>query len=446
MKGLERLRYAIASFIKGGGKYEDAVNNFIRDLQKALITADVNVRVVIDLTKKIKEKALESEPPPGVLRREWFVKIVYDSLVELFGGESPEIYPTKLPWTIMLVGVQGTGKTTTAGKLANFYKKRGYRVGLVTTDTYRPAAYDQLKQISEQIGVPFYGEKGGKDPVKIAKRGIEFLKNKGVNVIIVDTAGRHGYGDEEYLLKEMEDLAKALKPDEVMLVIDAYLGQKAYDLAKKFHEKAPIGSITITKLDGTAKGGGAISAVSATGARIKFIGDGEKIDDIEPFNPRKFVSRVLGLGDLETLLEKFKALEESENLEKRWEKALLTGRLTLRDLYAQIKSLKKLGPLRKVLQMIPGLSLMPIDESKLQVSEDKMDKWLHIMDSMTYSELDNPHIIDRSRIRRIARGSGTSPEEVKELLNYYENTKRMLKTMKRKKSLLKRLGAGGVFS
>ena len=446
MKGLERLRYAIASFIKGGGKYEDAVNNFIRDLQKALITADVNVRVVIDLTKKIKEKALESEPPPGVLRREWFVKIVYDSLVELFGGESPEIYPTKLPWTIMLVGVQGTGKTTTAGKLANFYKKRGYRVGLVTTDTYRPAAYDQLKQISEQIGVPFYGEKRGKDPVKIAKRGIEFLKNKGVNVIIVDTAGRHGYGDEEYLLKEMEDLAKALKPDEVMLVIDAYLGQKAYDLAKKFHEKAPIGSITITKLDGTAKGGGAISAVSATGARIKFIGDGEKIDDIEPFNPRKFVSRVLGLGDLETLLEKFKALEESENLEKRWEKALLTGRLTLRDLYAQIKSLKKLGPLRKVLQMIPGLSLMPIDESKLQVSEDKMDKWLHIMDSMTYSELDNPHIIDRSRIRRIARGSGTSPEEVKELLNYYENTKRMLKTMKRKKSLLKRLGAGGVFS
>ncbi len=446
MKGLERLRYAIASFIKGGGKYEDAVNNFIRDLQKALITADVNVRVVIDLTKKIKEKALESEPPPGVLRREWFVKIVYDSLVELFGGESPEIYPTKLPWTIMLVGVQGTGKTTTAGKLANFYKKRGYRVGLVTTDTYRPAAYDQLKQISEQIGVPFYGEKGGKDPVKIAKRGIEFLKNRGVNVIIVDTAGRHGYGDEEYLLKEMEDLAKALKPDEVMLVIDAYLGQKAYDLAKKFHEKAPIGSITITKLDGTAKGGGAISAVSATGARIKFIGDGEKIDDIEPFNPRKFVSRVLGLGDLETLLEKFKALEESENLEKRWEKALLTGRLTLRDLYAQIKSLKKLGPLRKVLQMIPGLSLMPIDESKLQVSEDKMDKWLHIMDSMTYSELDNPHIIDRSRIRRIARGSGTSPEEVKELLNYYENTKRMLKTMKRKKSLLKRLGAGGVFS
>lgn len=445
MKGLERLRSAVASFLKGKGKYEEAVNQFIKELQKTLISADVNVRVVLELTRKIKERALESEPPPGVLRREWFVKIVYDSLVELFGGEAPEILPKKLPWIMMLVGIQGSGKTTTAGKLAYFYKRRGYRVGLITTDTYRPAAYDQLKQLAEQIGVPFYGERDSQDPVGIAKRGVRKLLSEGVNVIIVDTAGRHGYGEEEELLREMRELADAIKPNEVILVIDAYLGQKAYDLARRFHERTPIGSIIITKLDGTAKGGGAISAVSVTGARIKFIGDGEKIEDLEPFSPRKFVARLLGLGDLETLLEKFKALEESAELEKRFEKAILTGRLTLRDMYAQIKSLKKMGPLRKVLQMIPGLAMMPLDDEKLRLSEEKMDKWLHIMESMTYEELDNPSIIDRRRIKRIALGSGTRPEDVRELLAYYENTKRMLKNIKRKKGILRKLGIKGGF-
>lgn len=445
MKGLERLRSAVASFLKGKGKYEEAVNQFIKELQKTLISADVNVRVVLELTRKIKERALESEPPPGVLRREWFVKIVYDSLVELFGGEAPEILPKKLPWIMMLVGIQGSGKTTTAGKLAYFYKRRGYRVGLITTDTYRPAAYDQLKQLAEQIGVPFYGERDSQDPVGIARRGVRRLLSEGANVIIVDTAGRHGYGEEEELLREMRELADAIKPNEVILVIDAYLGQKAYDLARRFHERTPIGSIIITKLDGTAKGGGAISAVSVTGAHIKFIGDGEKIEDLEPFSPRKFVARLLGLGDLETLLEKFKALEESAELEKRFEKAILTGRLTLRDMYAQIKSLKKMGPLRKVLQMIPGLAMMPLDDEKLRLSEEKMDKWLHIMESMTYEELDNPSIIDRRRIKRIALGSGTRPEDVRELLAYYENTRRMLKNIKRKKGILRRLGIKGGF-
>ncbi len=445
MKGLERLRSAVASFLKGKGKYGEAVNQFIKELQKTLISADVNVRVVLELTRKIKERALESEPPPGVLRREWFVKIVYDSLVELFGGEAPEILPKKLPWIMMLVGIQGSGKTTTAGKLAYFYKRRGYRVGLITTDTYRPAAYDQLKQLAEQIGVPFYGERNSQDPVGIAKRGVRKLLSEGVNVIIVDTAGRHGYGEEEELLREMRELADAIKPNEVILVIDAYLGQKAYDLARRFHERTPIGSIIITKLDGTAKGGGAISAVSVTGAHIKFIGDGEKIEDLEPFSPRKFVARLLGLGDLETLLEKFRALEESAELEKRFEKAILTGRLTLRDMYAQIKSLKKMGPLRKVLQMIPGLAMMPLDDEKLRLSEEKMNKWLHIMESMTYEELDNPSIIDRRRIKRIALGSGTRPEDVRELLAYYENTRRMLKNIKRKKGILRKLGIKGGF-
>jgi signal recognition particle subunit SRP54 len=445
MNGLEKLRTTVTKFLKGSGPYEKAVNEFIKELQKELIKSDVNVRVVLDLSKKIKEKALESEPPPGILRREWFIKAVYDSLVELFGGEvSPRVTPRKQPWIIMLVGIQGSGKTTTAGKLALYYKRLGYKPGLLTTDTYRPAAYDQLKQLASAIGIPFYGEKNEKDPVKIAKNGLNRLLNEDkVNIVIVDTAGRHGYGEEEELLREMQDLAKALKPNEVILVIDAYMGQKAYDLAKRFHERTPIGSIIITKLDGTAKGGGAISAVAATGAMIKFVGDGEKLEDLEPFNAKKFVSRLLGLGDLETLIEKFRAIDENRELQKRMERAILTGRITLRDVYAQIRSLKKLGPLRKVLQMVPGLSMLPLSDEQVRISEEKMDRWLHIMDSMTYEELDNPSIIDKRRIKRIALGSGATQEEVKELLNYYNNMKKIMKDMKRKRGLLRRMGVFG---
>ncbi len=270
------------------------------------------------------------------------------------------------------------------------------------------------------------------------------MLKRNVNVIIVDTAGRHGYGEEKALLDEMEALAKAIKPDEVMLVIDAYMGQKAYDLARRFHERTPIGSIIITKLDGTAKGGGAISAVAATGAKIKFVGDGEKLEDFEEFNPRKFVARILGLGDIESLLEKFKALEESKELQKRLERAMATGKLTMRDLYAQIKSIRKLGPLRKVLQLIPGLSMIALEDEMLRMSERKMDKWLHIIESMTYEELDNPSIIDRKRMRRIAIGSGTTVDDVKELLNYYEMTRKMLRDIKRKRGLLRKLGLEGI--
>ncbi|MCD6084527.1 MAG: signal recognition particle protein [Desulfurococcales archaeon] len=442
MKGFEKLREKVAKFLRGIGPSEKAVDEFIKELQKTLIKADVNVKVVFELTKKIKERALSEEPPPGILKREWFVKAVYDSLVELFGGEEkPQVIPTKQPWTIMLVGIQGSGKTTASGKLALFYKKLGFKPALLTTDTYRPAAYEQLKQIATSINVPFYGKKEEKDPVKIAVDGLrKLIEDERANIVIIDTAGRHGYGEEKALLDEMESMAKVIRPSEVILVIDAYMGQKAYDLARRFHERTPIGSIILTKLDGTAKGGGALSAVAATGARIKFISDGEKLEDFEVFNARKYVARLLGLGDLETLLEKFKALEESKALEKRLEKALTTGKLTLRDVYAQIQSIKKLGPLRKVLQLIPGVSMLPIDDERLRISEKKMTKWLSIMNSMTYEELDNPSLIDKKRIRRIALGSGATPEEVKELLQYYETIRKLIKDVKRRKGLLKRLG------
>lgn len=445
MKGLEVLKDLVSSFLKGRESYEESVDSFIKELQKTLIKADVNVRIVFELTKKIRDDALKSEPPPGILRREWFIKIVYDSLTSLFGGEEePQVIPKKQPYVMMLVGIQGSGKTTTAGKLALFYKKLGYRPGLVTTDVYRPAAYEQLQQIAVSIGVPFYGSKTSSNPITIAVDGVGKLVNEyKSNIIIIDTAGRHGYGDEEKLLKEMKELAEAIKPDEVLLVIDAYMGQKAYELAKRFHEYTPIGSIIITKLDGTARGGGALSAVAATGARIKFVGDGEKLEDLEVFSPRKFVARLLGLGDLESLLKKFEALEESREIERRMEKALMTGRITLRDLYLQLQSLKKLGPLKKVLQMIPGLSFLTITDEQLKISEDKLRKWINIINSMTYEELDNPSIIDKQRARRIAIGSGTSVSDVEELLKYYEYMKKMIKSLRRK-GMLSRLGIEGV--
>ena len=436
---LDNLKDAVKKFL-GSSDYNKAVNDFIKDLQISLIKADVNIKLVNELTTKIKNRRSSEKPPSTIERREWFISIVYQELSNLFGGnKEPDVMPKKLPYVIMLVGVQGSGKTTTSGKLALFYKKKGYKVGLVAADIYRPAAYDQLIQIGNQINVPVYGEPGNKDAVQIAKNGVEkFLKEK-YDVIIVDTAGRHGYGEEVKLLEEMKSIYESINPDEVILVIDASIGQKAYDLASRFHAASPIGSIIITKMDGTAKGGGALSAVAATGATIKFIGTGEKLDELEVFNPKRFVSRILGMGDIEAIIEKMKGVEEYEELEKKMED-VLTGKtkLTLRDVYKQLNAMRKMGPLNKILQMIPGYSILSqIPEEQLKLGEEKIKKFMNIMNSMTYKELDNPDIIDKSRIRRIAKGSGTTPEEVRELLKQYEMTNNLLKMMRRKKGLAK---------
>lgn len=436
---LDNLKDAVKKFL-GSSDYNKAVNDFIKDLQISLIKADVNIKLVNELTTKIKNRLANEKPPSAIERREWFISIVYQELTNLFGGDKePNVMPKKLPYVIMLVGVQGSGKTTTSGKLALFYKKKGYKVGLVAADIYRPAAYEQLLQIGNQIGVPIYGEPGNKDAIQIAKNGVEkFLKEK-YDVVIVDTAGRHGYGEEVKLLEEMKNIYQSIKPDEVILVIDASIGQKAYDLASKFHTASPIGSIIITKMDGTAKGGGALSAVAATGATIKFIGTGEKLDELEVFNPRRFVSRILGMGDIESIIEKIKGIEEYEEIEKKMEE-VLTGKtkLTLRDVYKQLNAMRKMGPLNKILQMIPGYNILSqIPEEQLKLGEEKIRKFMNIMNSMTYKELDNPDIIDKSRIKRIAKGSGTTPEEVKELLKQYEMTNNLLKMMRRKKGLAK---------
>ncbi|MEM3758163.1 MAG: signal recognition particle protein Srp54 [Saccharolobus sp.] len=434
---LENIKDAVRKFLTGSTPYEKAVDEFIKDLQKALISSDVNIKLVFSLTSKIKER-LNKEKPPSVLeKREWFISIVYDELSKLFGGDKePQVNPTKLPYIIMLVGVQGSGKTTTAGKLAYYYKRKGYKVGLVAADIYRPAAYEQLVQLGKQINVPVYGEPNNTNPIEISKNGLsKFLKDK-IDIIIIDTAGRHGYGEESKLLEEMKELYNEIKPDEVTLVIDASIGQKAYDLASRFHQASPIGSIIITKMDGTAKGGGALSAVAATGATIKFIGIGEKIDEIEVFNPKRYVSRILGMGDIETILEKVKGLEEYELVQKKMEDVMAgKGKLTLKDVYNQMVAIRKMGPLSKVLQHIPGLgvALPTPNEEQLKIGEEKIRKWMAALNSMTYKELENPNLIDKSRMRRIAEGAGLEVEEVRELIDWYNNMNKLLKMVKRRR-------------
>jgi signal recognition particle subunit SRP54 len=441
MSFLESIKNLVVSFLKGREPYEVAVENFIKELQKTLLKADVNVRLVVELTKRIKERALKESPPPYISKQEWFIKIVYDELSTLFGGDvKPNVFPIKTPYVIMLVGVQGSGKTTTAAKLAYFYKRHGFKPCLICTDVYRPAAYEQLQQLSASIDVPFCGDLKNFNPIDIAGKCKKFCLSKGANIIIIDTAGRHGYGEEELLLKEMQEIAKAVEPDEVVLVIDAAIGQKAYELALRFHQATPIGSIIVTKLDGTAKGGGALSAVAATKAMIKFIGMGEKIPELEVFEPRRFVGRLLGLGDLPALIDKLKSIEQHKDIEERFAKAVARGKISIVDIYFQIQTIKKLGPLSKILQLIPGLSLLPLDDKQLRIGEEKMKKWLAIIDSMTYEELKNPKIIDRSRMQRIAMGSGTTVEDVKELLKYYEMVNNFIKNAKRRTGLLKKLG------
>lgn len=350
------------------------------------------------------------------------------------GGEKPvkiEIKPTK-PWVIMLVGIQGSGKTTSAAKIAKFLSKRGSKVALVCADTYRPAAYHQLKQLADIIGVPVYGDLGSKDSIKVAIDGVQKFKNEKYDYIIVDTAGRHK--EERGLMEEMKNMAEAIKPDEIILVIDGTIGQQAMAQALAFNQATNIGSIFITKLDGAARGGGALSAAAATDARIKFIGLGEKIDEIELFEPQKFIGRLLGMGDLQVLVEKVR-----EELKESVEKPISIERLTLNDMLKQLQTLKRMGPLDKIISLIPGISYQMPKEIK-DMTEDRIDKWIVIMQSMTKDELENPNIISGSRMRRIAYGSGTSVRDVKDLLDQYFKMKRLMKQFVRQKRFLKMIG------
>ena len=423
------LYEAIRKVFRASVVDEATVRELVHDVQKALLQADVNVKLVLDISKRIEERVLKEKPPPGISRREHVIKVVYEELTR-FLGDKP--VPIKMEAgkrkIIMLVGIQGSGKTTTAAKLARYFQKKGLKPAVICADTFRPGAYAQLQQLAARINVPLYGDPKAKDTVKIVVQGLKQFGER--DVVIVDTSGRHK--EEQELIKEMKMLEKSIKPDEVMLVIDGTIGQQALVQARAFNEATPIGSILVTKLDGSARGGGALSAVAATGAPIKFIGTGEKTEDVEAFMPSRFVGRLLGMGDLETLLDKVREAEVSVPAKKA--KAILSGKFTLTDMYEQFEAMKGMGTFKKLMNLIPGMSYKIPDEM-LNTAEGRLGKWRVMIQSMTKQEKENPKIFNSSRMRRVARGSGTSEKEVKELLKQYVMMRRMLKTMRRQKKL-----------
>ena len=423
------LYEALRKIMRAPSVDREQVRELIREFQRALLQADVNVKLVLDLSESIEKRALEEELPPGISRKEHLVKVVYEELTRFVGEKhsTPKIDPSKRNiW--MLVGIQGSGKTTTAAKLARYLQKRGLKAALVCTDTFRPGAYAQLRQLADRINIPFYGEEGEKNPVAIAQRGLEKLKN--LDVVIIDTSGRHK--EERTLIAEMKMLADAIKPDEIMLVLDGTIGQQAAVQAEAFNNATKIGSILVSKLDGSARGGGALSSVAATNAPIKFIGTGEGPDDIEPFDPPRFVGSLLGMGDIESLVAKVREAEIQPS--EKDVKAFLTGRFTLADMYEQLESIRKMGPLQKVLSMLPGMSYS-LPKEQFDVAEKKLDRWKVIIDSMRPDEREDPRILNASRIRRIARGSGNEEAEVRELIKQFNTMKKMFKSLRGKRGL-----------
>jgi len=418
------LYEALRKVIRAPVVDEALVKELIRDFQRALLQADVNVQLVMELSQSIERRALEEKLPPGISRREHVVKVVYDELTR-FVGEKPqqlEIRPGRKN-VLMLVGIQGSGKTTQAAKLARYFQKRGLKTALVCADTFRPGAYDQLKQLADSVNMDFYGEPDAKDPVSLARRGVEHFR--GHEVVILDTSGRHK--EEKGLIEEMKQIASAVEPQEIILVLDGTIGQQAAAQAEAFNEATDIGSIIVSKLDGTARGGGALSGVAATGAPIKFIGTGEGIEALEPFVPSRFIGRLLGMGDIEGLISRVKEAEVP--VSEKEVRAMLSGKFTLSDMYQQFEAMRSMGPLQKILQMVPGFSYQ-LPQDQLDMAEERLDRYKYIIDSMTPEERDDPKVLNASRIRRIARGSGTEEREVRELIKQYNAMRKMLKQLK----------------
>jgi signal recognition particle subunit SRP54 len=406
---------------------EEVVKDVIKDIQRALIQADINIKLVLNLSKTIEGRALNEEPPKGVTPKEHVIKIVYEELVHLLGEKAEEIEIEKKPYKILFVGLQGSGKTTTIGKMARYLQKKGFNPAIICTDTWRPAAYEQLRQLTHNLNVPLYGDPENKNALDLARKGLKEFKKQ--DIIIIDTAGRHK--EEKDLLDEMEQISKVVEPDEVILVIDGTIGQQAREQALAFSKITEIGSIIITKLDGSAKGGGALSAVAEIGAPIKFIGTGEQIEDLEVFDPERFISRLLGMGDIKALIERAEEIAE-EDLDRDAMDAMLSGKFTLKDMYSQFEMMNKMGPMQQVMNMLPGMG-GKLPKNASQVTEEKLTKYKVMMDSMTEQELTHPEVIKQSRVKRIARGSGMRNEDVKELLKYYQVTKKAMKGFGKRK-------------
>jgi signal recognition particle subunit SRP54 len=411
-KGLSGIIRKLVS----GSVDKKEVEVMLQDIRKILLQSDVDLKMTDQLVANIKKKALESSPPAGMTLREHVLKVIYDELVSLLGGKPSGLAGRK---KIMMVGLFGSGKTTTTGKLAKYFIKQGVRPGLVALDYHRPAAPQQLEQLGRAMGVPVYVDQS-KDVYKAAINGMEKLAK--LDVIIFDTAGRNAL--DSGLAEEIKKLGQIIKPDEVLLVIPADLGKVAKSQSEEFHKLVGVTGVIITKMDGTAKAGGALAAASVTGAKVKFIGVGEKPDDLEVYDPTRFVSRLLGLGDLQTLLEKAKEIEiKKESVDK-----IVEGRFTLADFMEQIEAMEKMGTMSQIMSMIPGLSGR-VPESALKQQEEKMKRYKYIMQSMTKDEKNYPDLINQSRIRRIAKGSGRTEAEVRELINQYSTMKKMMRQL-----------------
>ncbi|MFX1425233.1 MAG: signal recognition particle receptor subunit alpha [Promethearchaeota archaeon] len=399
---------------------KDAINALIQDLQRSLLTADVKVDLVFQMTENIKKEAMNTKLQKAK-RKDFIIKLVHDELINLLGGKpAPIRIKTGKKNVILLVGIQGSGKTTTIGKLAKYYKSKGYKVAALTTDTWRPGAYEQLVQLTNQIGVKCYGNPYEKNAVKIAIQETKKAINDGNDLIIADTAGRHK--EEKELMKEMAILEQKLKPNEVCLVIDGTLGQQAFAQAEEFDKTTNIGSIIVTKLDGTAKGGGALSACAATNAGIRFIGVGEKIDDLEEFEPSKFVGTLLGIPDIESLVQK---VEEAEIIpDDETIRRMMHGKFTLEDLYIQLTQIKKVGKFQQILSMMGGGN---IPDALKGDAERNLERWRIVLDSMTHEEKMEPKIIKKTRKRRIAIGSGTEYSVINKMLDQYNQMKKFMR-------------------
>ncbi|MEM5797966.1 MAG: signal recognition particle receptor subunit alpha [Candidatus Aenigmatarchaeota archaeon] len=395
---------------------KEELDAVLRDVQRALISADVDVELVAELCDRIRKKITSEKQIAGLTLKEILIKTLYDEIVSLLGsGRSPELKPQR----ILVVGLFGSGKTTTIGKIAKWFKTRGLKTGLVACDLYRPAAQTQLKQIGEKVGVPVYAE--GKNSQDVAKNAIKKAKE---DVLIFDSAGRDALDKE--LAKELKEMEKTIKPDETWLVLPAELGQAAKAQTEGFQKIVKITGIVITRMDGTAKGGGALSAAKITGANVIFLGTGEKIDDIESYEPKRFVSRLIGWGDIQGLLEKAKTAGIEEV-------SVLPERFTLNEFYEQLKNIQKMGPIEKIVEHIPGFGMMKIPKDMLNIQESKMKKWFFAIQSMTKEERENPEIIKGTRIARIAKGSGVPESDIKELLRYYKMLKKIIKQFSGKK-------------
>ena len=411
---------------------KETINELVKDIQRALLVADVDVELVMDITKSIRDGAMDEKLPRGMSRKEHIIKLLWDILSEYLGGKvKPIRFDPGKTNILMFVGVQGSGKTTTIGKLALYYQKRGIKSGVVCADNFRPGAYDQLEQLAKRAHVPFWGDRTEKSAIKLARSGMEYMKSKKIEMILLDTSGRHS--KEKELLIEMRKVAEKISPREIILVLDGTLGQQAKIQAMAFKNSTNIGSIIVTKLDGNAKGGGALSAVASVGVPIKFIGTGEGLSAIEGFDPHKFVGSMLGIADIKGLIKKIEKIQVE--LDDDFQKRAMKGKITLADMVNQIKQLKRLGPLSKVMGMLGIKYDVPDDFASVQ--EDKLKKFEVILGSMTKYELENPKVLKSSRIKRVAMGSGTSEAVVKELLNNYNTMRTTMKKLLRSRKKMR---------